>query len=314
MAQVMYWYIFGVINRGTGAECISKRYNWADGYIYDCIINKCLRNNPEDRFQSIDEIEEFYEQEKLDTKELDPFEDMYKFHSAVLSIVPEFYGQAFSITDKNIMNKLFEKIFEEKYNRPIEFNTGIGNNSISSIKRLENDDFLMGARQLNIQRVWGLLTNCIYDEFLKGSINFKADVMKDYGQLRQQTMAYVRKEEDTLPFRVGTFYYAQGCGLYLIVAYASEEELSLAEELLESLSYTGIGGKKSSGMGKFEFRRGKPSEELEKRLQKKSSKNILISTALPMEQELEQALEGAAYLLEKRSGFVASSSYAPEWR
>lgn len=81
------------------------------------------------------------------------------------------------------------------------------------------------------------------DEFLKGSINFKADVMKDYGQLRQQTMAYVRKEEDTLPFRVGTFYYAQGCGLYLIVAYASEEELSLAEELLESLSYTGIGGK-----------------------------------------------------------------------
>ena len=166
MAQVMYWYIFGVINRGTGAECISKRYNWADGYIYDCIINKCLRNNPEDRFQSIDEIEEFYEQEKLDTKELDPFEDMYKFHSAVLSIVPEFYGQAFSITDKNIMNKLFEKIFEEKYNRPIEFNTGIGNNSISSIKRLENDDFLMGARQLNIQRVWGLLTNCIYDDIL----------------------------------------------------------------------------------------------------------------------------------------------------
>ena len=63
------------------------------------------------------------------------------------------------------------------------------------------------------------------DEFLKGSINFKADVMKDYGQLRQQTMAHVRKEEDTLPFRVGTFYYAQGCGLYLIVAYASEEEL-----------------------------------------------------------------------------------------
>ena len=91
---------------------------------------------------------------------------MYKFHSAVLSIVPEFYGQAFSITDKNIMNKLFEKIFEEKYNRPIEFNTGIGNNSISSIKRLENDDFLMGARQLNIQRVWGLLTNCIYDDIL----------------------------------------------------------------------------------------------------------------------------------------------------
>ena len=158
------------------------------------------------------------------------------------------------------------------------------------------------------------------DEFLKGSINFKADVMKDYGQLRQQTMAYVRKEEDTLPFRVGTFYYAQGCGLYLIVAYASEEELSLAEELLESLSYTGIGGKKSSGMGKFEFRRGKPSEELEKRLQKKSSKNTRRIYAEPFDvlggecAVLEIIEECTAYLLEKRSGFVASSSYAPEWR
>lgn len=137
--------------------------------------------------------------------------------------------------------------------------------------------------------------------------------MKDYGQLRQQTMAHVRKEEDTLPFRVGTFYYAQGCGLYLIVAYASEEELSLAEELLESLSYTGIGGKNLVVWENLNFER----ENIRKNWRKdcgKSSKNILISTALPMDQELEQALEGAAYLLEKRSGFVASSSYAPEWR
>lgn len=100
----------------------------------------------------------------------------------------------------------------------------------------------------------------------------------------------------------------------MIIAYQSDEELYLAEELLESLSYTGIGGKKNSGMGKFQFRKGKPSPELEKRLCEKSSRNILISTALPMESELEIALEDASYLLEKRSGFVASVDYAPEWR
>ena len=44
----------------------------------------------------------------------------------------------------------------------------------------------------------------------------------------------------------------------------SDEELYLAEELLESLSYTGIGGKKNSGMGQFQFRTGKPSPGLEK--------------------------------------------------
>ena len=72
--------------------------------------------------------------------------------------------------------------------------------------------------------------------------------------------------------------------------------------------------KKTSGMGKFEFRKGKPSEELDAKLREKSSRHLLISTALPMESELEQALKGASYLLEKRSGYVASAAYAPEWQ
>ena len=104
------------------------------------------------------------------------------------------------------------------------------------------------------------------DEFLTGNMNLESDPMRGFGQMQQQTMAHVRKDEDTLPYRVGTFYYAPGCGLYVIIAYQSDEELYLAEELLESLSYTGIGGKKNSGMGKFQFRKGKPSPELEKRL------------------------------------------------
>lgn len=152
------------------------------------------------------------------------------------------------------------------------------------------------------------------DEFLTGDMNLESDPMRGFGQLRQQTMAHVRKEDDTLPYRVGTFYYAPGCGLYVIVAYKAKEKLFLAEELLEALSYTGIGGKKTSGMGKFEFRKGKPSEELDAKLREKSSRHLLISTALPMESELEQALKGASYLLEKRSGYVASAAYAPEWQ
>lgn len=164
MAQVMYWFIFGTVNRGTGAEYISQKYDWDDAYIFDSIINKCLRNNPTERFQSIDEIIQFYENEKYKEKELDPFEDMHVFHSAILSVVPEFYNQAFAITDKEVMCDLFNSIFSGKYNQPIEFNTGIGNNSIYSIIKLENDDFLMDSRQLNIRKIWGLLTDDIYDD------------------------------------------------------------------------------------------------------------------------------------------------------
>ena len=49
-------------------------------------------------------------------------------------------------------------------------------------------------------------------------------------------------------------------------------------------------------------------------LQKKSDRYMLLSVALPADEELENAMENASYLLEKRSGFVASSDYAEEWR
>lgn len=197
MAQIMYWFIFGTVNRGTGAEYISQKYNWEDAYIYDSIINKCLRNNPTERFQSIDEIIEFYKNEKSKNKELDPFEDMHVFHRAILSVVPEFYNHAFSITDKDEMCELFNSIFGCKYNQSLEFNTGIGNNPISSIIKLENDDFLMGARQLNIRSVWGLLTDDVYDDILLLEIDKSLPYVIDGKEYH--TVAVI-ENEDIVPY------------------------------------------------------------------------------------------------------------------
>lgn len=166
MAQIMYWYILGTVNRGTGGEYISQKYDWENAYIYDSIINKCIRNNPAECFQSIQEIIEFCESEMVKKRELNPFDDMYKFHRAVLSVVPEFYNKAFAITDKDMMCDLFDTIFSCEYNNSLEFNTGKGNNPISSIIKLENNDFLMDIRQLNIRCIWGLLTDDVYDDIL----------------------------------------------------------------------------------------------------------------------------------------------------
>ena len=62
------------------------------------------------------------------------------------------------------MCELFNNIFSGKYNQSIEFNTGIGNDSVHSIIKLENDDFLMDSYQLNIRKIWGLLTDDVYDD------------------------------------------------------------------------------------------------------------------------------------------------------
>ena len=152
------------------------------------------------------------------------------------------------------------------------------------------------------------------EDFLDGTMDLDGEIFKGYGTYMQQSMVNVRNNEETLPYRVGTFYFSENCGLYIIVAYESESEKTLAENLLEGLSYTGIGGKKSVGLGKFNLLRGKMSKCMQEHLERDSNKKILLSIALPRDEELECALNGASYQLSKRSGFVASSDYADEWR
>lgn len=146
------------------------------------------------------------------------------------------------------------------------------------------------------------------ENYLSGEIVQELEI----GRLQRNVMAAVRKDGDTEPFYVGTYCFHEKNGLYVIAAFKEEKQRELLEELLDALAYTGIGGKKASGLGKFEVFPGRNIDSLLKRLQKKSDKKMLMSTALPREDEMEWALDGASYLLDKRSGFVASGTYAEE--
>ncbi len=152
------------------------------------------------------------------------------------------------------------------------------------------------------------------EAYMSGNMELDVNPMDDFGVFEQKTVAAVRKDEETLPYQVGTYYYKQGNGLYIIVGYCSDKNVQMAEDLLSSVSLCGIGGKKSSGLGKFMLKKGKENKALLERLQGQDRYSMLLSTALPMENEMAIALEGASYLLEKRSGFVASDTYAEEFR
>ena len=152
------------------------------------------------------------------------------------------------------------------------------------------------------------------EKYLAGTMELDEDPMKGFGDFYQRTMAAVRKEGDTLPYQVGTYYYRKGNGLYLILGYDSQEGLQLAEELLSAVSLQGIGGKRSAGLGRFEYFKVGKEKNLLNSLNQEGKYYMLLSSALPTSEEMEGALEGASYLLDKRSGFVASFTYAEEFR
>ena len=85
--------------------------------------------------------------------------------------------------------------------------------------------------------------------------------------------------------------------------------------LLNAVGLVGIGGKRSSGFGKFQVEMLEcPAEFLNRLGDSNYKRYISLSISLPKEQEVETACQNASYLLVKRSGFVYSDTYSPNFQ
>ena len=111
-------------------------------------------------------------------------------------------------------------------------------------------------------------------------------------------------------YQVSTVRFADKSALYVI---ATESEL--LNELMTSLQYTGIGGKRSSGYGQFDLTINNLPDSLKNRLTKVHQGPVMtLTTSLPVEKELEYAMETGSYLLSKSSGFAFSTETNENYR
>lgn len=133
------------------------------------------------------------------------------------------------------------------------------------------------------------------------------------GCCQVKTSVSIRGMEETEPYSIKYFMFHKNCGLYLIVGYESKEAADFIEKLLISLSYSGIGGKRYTGLGRFELIKISMPQQLEERLSKDGTCYMTLSLSLPKNDELESALDGASYQLLRRSGFVSSDNYSDKY-
>ena len=154
-----------------------------------------------------------------------------------------------------------------------------------------------------------------------GSVEGKNDfdpseIDNNFGNENITTRAAVRGKEETLPYSVASFSFKPGCGLYFIVGYKEKDDADKIQKILNVLGLGGIGGKVSSGYGKFSVdekieltnKENQTADAgcLAKMLNVTDGKSILLTAALPRNDELESALEGASYNLIRRGGFAFS--------
>jgi len=138
-----------------------------------------------------------------------------------------------------------------------------------------------------------------------------------FGRRTEVTKAAIQPGKDALPYSVGLFSFDSDCGLYFIMAAENTEITEYILSLLEILGQNGIGGKVSSGYGKFQTEDhiilnepfDSQTEWMYNALTTPGKASLLLTTALPCEHELCQAMDGATYQMIRRSGFVASEQF-----
>lgn len=173
-----------------------------------------------------------------------------------------------------------------------------------------------------------------YIDCLKSGKSFDYDEEK-YVFCKTETTAKVSlnrngDSNDNNIYFVGSTYYKSEkdktdkihCGLYVIVKYKEQEQIDFFQKILvDSLGFSGIGGKRSSGYGKFYIEDemdpdvdGLPEKKLIfELLETKGDYNIALSVVSPTEAEIENNdFDKAYYKLISRDGFVYSTEYTDE--
>ncbi len=151
------------------------------------------------------------------------------------------------------------------------------------------------------------------DDYFSGKIDPEAEneKFKGIGRFGKRYLVSVRNgDENTRPYRVGDFSFSKNCGLYVLLCCENDDLYYEISELIESLGFSGIGGKISSGMGKLSVTPKKVSDVLLNSFENEHNRYVSLSVSMAKDDELEKALENAGYVMLKRSGFINSYTYS----
>lgn len=153
-----------------------------------------------------------------------------------------------------------------------------------------------------------------YRSYLDGSFDALAELERlsrggGFGSAYVQTKVNLTRADgpDAKPYQVGGFHFAPDAGIYFL----AKGDYDLAP-ILDQLQYSGLGGKRSGGYGRFTYVVEDATDlNRELGLAPKGNRHMLLSSAAPREEELSDALlADARYKLVRKGGFVQSTSHS----
>lgn len=181
IGQVLQWYATGSTHRGTGRQKITTVFK--DLNVYDRIIDRCLEQNPNSRFQSISELNEYLKR----SREKDLFEYLFLFNRVCRSSFPRNeYGVLHSV-DKNKIDRLLQtfKDNEKEFADTLWWLDGNGDFEFKLTQK-GNGIWKFWDNEYDIKEVWVHYESSVYNDFVLFHFQ-KGEPFEFEGQKRNYT-------------------------------------------------------------------------------------------------------------------------------
>lgn len=167
LGQLCHWFVFNETHNGTGRMRFSQVLESTDRIeALDCIVNKCIANDPSERYQSIEEIIEAYNQLVYRTPEIDVFEQMWLLNDSIRASEPKACDKIIGTDRQVVLKRLINNINSKEFiSNSLEFNSGNRNDKITRLQYIEDNRILLNDYELFINKLW-LYTHNQYDDLI----------------------------------------------------------------------------------------------------------------------------------------------------
>lgn len=173
LGQICQWYATGRIHRGTHRESIMKYV--PNSQMIDKVVDKCLSNNAKDRFQSIEEIEDFL-RSKREKPEKSFLHYLRLFGRALAKTFPKNLSEVIFSHDDNVINKLLNNLAEMNFDNEFWWHDGYAN-CPAKLKKLRDDIWLLDLHEIKIKSIWVYFDLSLY----KDAVLINTEAMPSFG-------------------------------------------------------------------------------------------------------------------------------------